>query len=171
MDKENEQNQLLENQEELTEVETEDVVETPDDTPDDKKVDWKARALRAEALIVEKKKEVKKTKPITQEVKGAMTQKDFLKFNGLSDEEIENLEKIAQVEGTDLITAKSSPLFVAYKETLEKEKVSQQATVEASKRGNQIKKNLDQKINDFGKKDTVDVDEALELIKEHEGLN
>ena len=93
------------------ENESDDVNDSDDDDDSDDDTDeveeLKKRLKKAEKLIIKNKKEGKKSKkPVN--TTGNMTQRDFLLFNGKTEEQIEQLEIIAKMEKTNLIQAQNS---------------------------------------------------------------
>lgn len=119
----------------------EEVVEetTPEAEPEsEEEIDWKARAMKAEALIVKNKKAPVAEKstqaaPITDPIEAA------LRVTGMSKELIAQLKKVAAVTGKDLVDAQSDPLFVALKENLEKEQKRENASLPASRGAGTVK--------------------------------
>ena len=62
-----------------------------------------------------------------------------LRVNGMSKELIEQLKKVSQVTGKDLVDAQSDPIFIAVKETLEKDQKREQASLPASRGAGTVK--------------------------------
>lgn len=128
-------------EQEIVQTEEEVVEETTPEAEDntvEEEIDWKARAMKAEALIVKNKKAPVAEKPtqaaqITDPIEAA------LRVNGMSKELIAQLKKIATLNGQDLIDAQSDPLFVAYKENLEKEQKREKASLPASRGAGTVK--------------------------------
>lgn len=121
--------------EEVVEVEETDTEAEPEV---EEEVDWKARALKAEALIVKNKKapvaeKPTPTTPTTDPIEAA------LRVNGMSKEMLEQLKKVAAVTGKDLIDAQSDDLFITIKEKAEKEQKREQASLPASRGAGTVK--------------------------------
>lgn len=66
-----------------------------------------------------------------------------LLVNGMSEELLGELKKVAQVRGTSLLKAQSDPIFVAVKANLEKEKKTQDASLGASRSSGAVKPKKD----------------------------
>lgn len=131
-------------EEEIDEVE-EDNLEDDEDNNESEGIDWKERALKAEQAII-KSKSKKQNKPVKkQEVSNYQSQIDLLRFNGVTSDEIEQLKKISEFEGVDLIDAKNSEMFDLWKEKKEKERQSKEASLASSNRGSQTQ-NTKQKL-------------------------
>lgn len=127
-------------QEEIVEDEVVEVEEetTTEDEPTEEEIDWKARAMKAEALIVKNKKmpvaeKPTQAAPITDPIEAA------LRVNGMSKEMLEQLKKVAAVTGKDLVDAQSDDLFIAIKEKTEREQKREDASLPASRGASAIK--------------------------------
>lgn len=59
--------------------------------------------------------------------------------NGMDEELLGQLKKVAQVQGVSLIKAQADPIFVAVKEKFEKDKKQSQASMGASRGSGQVK--------------------------------
>ena len=121
--------------EEVVEVEETDTEAEPEV---EEEIDWKARAMKAEALIVKNKKAPVVEKPTpatptTDPIEAA------LRVNGMSKEMLEQLKKVAAVTGKDLVDAQSDDLFIAIKEKAEKDKKREEASLPASRGAGTVK--------------------------------
>lgn len=109
--------------------------------------DQKRRAEKAEAKLEELKKRLSSDDNEEDEDKdtlkdsGSLTKEEAkLIARGLSDEEIEKADKIAQVEGVSLTEAVGTDLFETWKEKRDKEIKAQEASIGASKGSGSQKK-------------------------------
>ena len=124
---------------EVVEVEE---TETEPEPEVDEQIDWKARAMKAEALIVKNKKAPVAEKP-TQATPTIDPIEAVLRVNGMSKELLEQLKKVSAVTGKDLVDAQSDDLFVAIKEKVEKEQKREQASLPASRGASAVKPKKD----------------------------
>jgi len=106
----------------------------------EEEIDWKARAMKAEAEITAEKKAMRLAKaqttqatPTTDPIEAA------LRVNGMSKEMLEQLKKVAAVTGKDLVDAQSDDLFIAIKEKAEKDKKREEASLPASRGAGTVK--------------------------------
>lgn len=121
----------------------EEVEETPEEQPEEE-IDWEARARKAEALIVKHKKEPVAEKPEKkQPATPSEVEETVLLAQGMDEELLEQLKKVAQVNGSSLIKAQNDPIFVAVKEKFEKDQKSKAASLPASKGAGSVKKSKD----------------------------
>ncbi len=121
-------------------VEDEVVVEeetTTEEVPEVEEVDWQARALKAEELIVKNKKMPVAEKPTPATPIDPI--EAALRVNGMSKELLEQLKKVAAVTGKDLVDTQSDPIFIALKETIEKDKKREDASLPASRGAGTVK--------------------------------
>lgn len=126
--------------EENTDQENDEVVEADVDTTEDDSADSsdEVEKLRAEnaklksILIRNKKKDtVEKEAPVKKE--SELSKDELIAFaQGHSEEEVEMLKKISQVEGVSLKDAKESVMFKAFKDAKEKEEKAQKSQLSAS---------------------------------------
>lgn len=125
--------EIVDQEEELVEVDDTDT-ETEEEQPEED-IDWKARAIKAEALIVKHKKapEVKKAEQTKPQATPANIEETVLLANGMDEALIEELKLRAPKYGGSLIKAQNDPFFVAVKEKFEREKKSSQASLGASR--------------------------------------
>lgn len=128
-------------EEEVVEVEEETTTEAEPES-EEEQIDWKARAMKAEALIVKNKKAPVAEKPtqatsITDPIEAA------LRVNGMSKELIEQLKKVSAVTGKDLVDAQSDDLFIAIKEKAEKDKKREEASLPVSRGASSVKPKVD----------------------------
>jgi hypothetical protein len=127
-------------QDETVEEETvEEVEETPEEESEEpaEEVDWEARAKKAEALIVKHKKQPVVEKPT--QATPTNVEETVLLAQGMDEELLEQLKKVAHVNGTSLIKAQTDDLFVAVKEKFEKDKKHKSASMPASKGAGTVK--------------------------------
>ena len=121
---------------EETEIVEDEVVEVEEtDTEQEKpveEIDWEARAKKAEALIIKNKKSPVAEKP-TEQATPSNVEEIVLQANGMSDELLTQLKKVAAINGTSLIKAQNDPIFVAVKEKFEREKKSSAASLPATR--------------------------------------
>lgn len=121
---------------EETEIVEDEVVEVEEtDTEQEKpveEIDWEARAKKAEALIIKNKKSPVAEKP-TEQAAPSNVEEIVLQANGMSDELLTQLKKVAAINGTSLIKAQNDPIFVAVKEKFERETKQESASLGASK--------------------------------------
>lgn len=127
------------NQEELEETS----VET-NDTDSQEEVDWKAEALKWQAIAKRKAKQVEKPKV---EARPERTLTDtpsreelILIAKGMEEEDLDQLKVIAKGKGISLKDAEKDPLFEAYYSKVQKERKAEQAKLGAS-RGSGYQKN------------------------------
>lgn len=148
MNKENEINDStnIENYEE--EVETTNVEETStDESSNDEDLNKLSetnkklyiRAKKAEEELKRIKKELTTDQPKTEAKTGDLTDmREEIKLyaQGLSDEDVEMVKKIAKIENISLTEAKNSATYNIYKEKLERQKKEELSNLGASKSSN-----------------------------------
>lgn len=117
---------------EIVEDEVVEVEETDTEQEQPESIDWEARAKKAEALIIKNKKAPVAEKP-TEQATPSNVEEIVLQANGMSDELLVQLKKVAAINGTSLIKAQNDPIFVAVKEKFEREKKSSSASLGASR--------------------------------------
>jgi hypothetical protein len=110
-------------------------------------------ALRKEVETLKAQKEhwrkkatqpIQKTEqPTTPVLSEEVVEVKILKSQGVSDELITQLKKIAKVNETGLIEAQADPYFVAYKDKLEEELKKAKASLGASRGSGSVKKGKD----------------------------
>ncbi len=93
------------------------------------------RAKKAEADL----KALKTSKPVEAKTSPANVEETVLLANGMPEELVEKLKKVAQVTGTSLIKAQNDPIFVAVKSQFEKEKKQTEASMPASRSSGAVK--------------------------------
>lgn len=125
---------------EVVEVEDETTTEAETETVEEE-IDWKARAMKAEALIVKNKKAPVAEKPTQATPIDPI--EAALRVNGMSKELIEQLKKVSAVTGKDLVDAQSDPIFIALKETMEKDKKREEASLPVSRGASSVKPKVD----------------------------
>lgn len=127
-------------QDEITndvEVETQDdtVVEVEDETTETEE-DALAKA-QAEAAKYRRLFEKSQKKPVAEQTPTQATPSNVeevvLLANGMDETLLEQLKKVAAVNGTSLIKAQNDPIFVAVKEKFEREKKSSAASLPATR--------------------------------------
>lgn len=96
---------------------------------------WRKKATQP----IQKTEQPKETPVLSEEV----IEVKILKSQGLSDDLITQLKKIAKVNETGLIEAQADPYFVAFKEKLEEDQKKARASLGASKGSGQVKKGKD----------------------------
>lgn len=148
MNKENEFNDStnIENYEE--EVETTNVEETStDESSNDEDLNKLSetnkklyiRAKKAEEELKRIKKELTTDQPKTEAKNGDLTDmREEIKLyaQGLSDEDVEMVKKIAKIENISLTEAKNSATYNIYQEKLERQKKEELSNLGASKSSN-----------------------------------
>lgn len=133
MDKEIEQ-ELLE--EETLDVEYDDVEDDEEESDDkDRRIkELEERLAKSEQAIVKNKMKAKEPKEAKSNYSNNQAQRDLLRLNGVPADEIDYIEKVASLEGIDLIDAKNSELFTNWKEKKEKDEASKGASLPGSRR-------------------------------------
>ena len=164
--------EIVNNQEEILEEETQDDTELEleleeDEVESQETIDWEARAKKAEALLVQRKKQEKKQiKPAQTLQTNTLTEEaveiKILKSQGKTEDEIAQLKKIARVNETSIFDALSDPYFVAWKESKEQEAKSVKAKLPASKGSSSIRQS-----KDFNNRDLSE-EEHKELWKQRQ---
>lgn len=167
--------EIVNNQEEILEEETQDDTEIEIELDDyevesqeDDTIDWEARAKKAEALLIQRKKQEKKQiKPAPKLQTNTLTEEaveiKILKSQGKTEDEITQLRKIAKVNETSIFDALSDPYFVAWKEAHEKEAKANKAKLPSSKGSSSVRQS-----KDFTTRDLTD-EEHKELWKQRQG--
>ena len=136
-----EDEQIEEVADEVTESTTEESTEkeSTDDFNDSNDSDdyevWKARALKAEAIL--KRKQKKEAQPQRAQETSNETQfltrdEGILLARGFDDELLAQAHKIAKGAGISLLEAVKDPLFIAFEEKQKAEKKKQKAQLGAS---------------------------------------
>jgi hypothetical protein len=157
--------------EEVLEEELEDETE---EVEEDDSTDWKAiaeaekqRRIKAEQAIAKakaKKPEKEKTYTKDMNLQEHAIEKTVLRSQGSSKEEIETLEKIAQLNGSSLIDAKEDPIFKAWKEAQDKEVEMQKASLPASKGSRVQNLSSDQLKERFFRSDNPSKEEIRKML-------
>ncbi len=95
------------------------------------------RAKKAEAAL----KLASQAKPTAQTPKASPNdiEETVLLANGMDEELLGQLKKVAQVQSLSLIKAQADPIFVAIKDKFEKDKKQSQASMGASRGSGQVK--------------------------------
>ena len=101
------------------------------------------RAKKAEADLKALKGNPKPVQPTKTQASLASVEETVLLANGMSEELIEQLKKVAQVQGISLIKAQKDPIFIAVKETFEREQKSKDASMPASRSAGNVKPKKD----------------------------
>jgi hypothetical protein len=131
----NDETQEVDNLENIdTEESTEEVVEesaeeTQDWESEAKK--WKAIAERNKKKADQPKKEEKPEQPKASQ--SVSVQEEVLRVNGMPEELLTKLKKVADMNQTDLATAQKDETFIALKEKFERDQKREKASVGASK--------------------------------------
>lgn len=140
----------MENEENLDlELETQNEEDT-DSAEESEDVDELAHA-QAEAAKYRRLYEKSQKKPVQQpnqapqqpQTSPTDVEEVVLRANGMSDELLEQLKKVAQVQGTSLIKTQNDPIFVAVKEKFEKDKREKEASLPVSRGSGQQKPKKD----------------------------
>lgn len=83
------------------------------------------------------------TKPVKPASPAQSVEEVVLLANGMDEELLEQLKKVATVQGVSLLKAQNDPIFVAVKEKFEKDKKDQAASLPASRGSGAVKPKLD----------------------------
>lgn len=114
---------------EVEETEAEEVT-----SEEQEKIDWKARALKAEATILKQKAKAKEKEETPKEQSSSLTREEAILFaKGLSDEEVEKAKKVAALEDISLTEAVNNDIFVSWKKAQEARRKAEEASLGASK--------------------------------------
>lgn len=117
----------------VTEEETPEVIETEEDAL------AKAQAEAAKyRRLFEKTQKAQPTKE-TQATPQPNVEEVVLQANGMPDELLTQLKKVAAINGTSLIKAQNDPIFVAVKEKFEKDKKHSEASLPATRGSGSVK--------------------------------
>lgn len=140
MDDENNVNLDTSNEEGTEPIEIQDA-DASDDTTETPEVDAEQlqatnkklyeRAKKAEAELKALRGSAQPTKP--QSSPQLNVEETVLLANGMPEELLAQLKKVAQVQGVGLIKAQNDPIFVAVKEKFEKDKKQRDASLPASR--------------------------------------
>ena len=147
MSTEEAQEQVDSLQDETTEEVTEEVTEETD-AKDEQSVDWESEAKKWKAIAERtKRKSSKEGKRADLKTPDATPSENvderILKSQGMDDELLKELKRVAQFNEQDLFTAKSDPMFVAIQERIERERADKAASLGASKGSGQGKPKKD----------------------------
>lgn len=110
-------------------------------TPEEKFAIANAEAQKNRRLLTKKPKPATVQAP--QTASPTNVEETVLLANGMDEELLEKLKKVAQVNGTTLIKAQNDPIFVAVKEKFEKEKKQAAASMPVSRGSGQAKPKKD----------------------------
>lgn len=153
---------------EETEEETTDNVEEEGDTDDG--IDWKKEALKFKGILKRKAEQAELLKKKVPQTKKQITsnlsvEETVLKAQGMSDDELAMLKKVASVQEVSLLEAKNDDLYTSWKEKNDAELRAEQARMSASRKSGQrgVKK-------DFNTKG-LSKEEHKELWKQKMGIN
>lgn len=102
-------------------------------TEEESSPDWEAEAKKWKAIAERnKKKSTETNKVATKTPDKYSVERTVLEANGMPDELLTILEKVAKLEEVSLLTATKDPLFIASKEKYEQEQKLKSAQVGAS---------------------------------------
>jgi hypothetical protein len=160
---------------ETVEVEETPTDETTEESQGDETVETdKSELAKAQAEAAKYRRLFEKTqakskvatpaKPQTKTSPTVDVDERILKANGMSDELLTQLRKIASLNGTSLIDAQNDPIFVAVKEKAEKVKKQKEASLPASRGSGGVSSKKD--LNTPG----LSREEHQALVKERMGL-
>jgi hypothetical protein len=133
-------------EDELEEIINEDVEETETDEVDEEttdndevenQVDWKAEALKYKAIALRKAKQAEKKVEPKKINSNLSIEETVLKAQGVSEDEIDMLKKVAKVQGVSLLDAQKDTIFTTWKTNFEAEKKQELAQLGASRRSGQ----------------------------------
>lgn len=119
-------------------LETESEVDVAQLQATNKKLFERAKKAEAENKVLKGTK-----KPAEAQASPTNVEETVLLANGMDEELLEKLKKVAQVNGTTLIKAQNDPIFVAVKEKFEKDKKQASASMPASRGSGQSKPKKD----------------------------
>jgi len=119
-------------------LETEPEVDAAQLQATNKKLFERAKKAEAELKALKGAK-----KPVQATASSTNVEETVLLANGMDEELLNKLKKVAEVQGTSLIKAQNDPIFVAVKESFEKEKKQQAASMPASRGGGTVKPKKD----------------------------
>lgn len=129
-----------ENQEQVdssTQETTEEVEQSTDEAETEQSTDWEAEAKKWKAIAERTKKKVTSEKRVDLQTPDTppteSVDERILKSQGMSDELLKELKRVARFNEIDLITAQADPMFVAIKAKLEQEQRDKEASLGASK--------------------------------------
>lgn len=133
-----------------TSVDTQNDTLNEEETPqgDEKYQNAKKRAEKAEAELKElkSKPEEKTESPKKEEVKpltNGLTRGEAILFSkGLSQNEVDQAQKVADVQGISLLEAVEDPIYKAMKESEDKRVAEEQATLGTSKGSPKVKEKV-----------------------------
>jgi len=125
-------------EDEVVEVEE---TETEAEPEIEEEIDWKARAMKAEALIVKNKKAPVAEKPTqaTPALNSALTVEDYLAEKGIDERLKTDLLDIAALRKVSPVKALNDPLFILAKEKFEKDQKREDASLPASRGAGTVK--------------------------------
>lgn len=121
-------------------LETEPEVDIAQLQATNKKLFERAKKAEADLKALKSAKQPVKQKQASSSVD---VEETILLANGMDEELVEQLKKVAQVQGLSLIKAQNDPIFVAVKEKFEKDKKQEQASMGASRGSGQSKPRKD----------------------------
>jgi len=135
----------------LQEETVEEVDESQDETTDEQEeqsTDWKSEALKWKAIAERKKRQASKEgKRADLETPDATPSENvderILKSQGVDDELMKELKRVARFNEQDLFTAQKDPMFLAIQERIERERADKAASLGASKGSGQGKPRKD----------------------------
>jgi 16S rRNA G1207 methylase RsmC len=119
----------------VEETTTEDVVEVTE-TEEDALAKAQAEAAKYRRLFEKSQKPKEQTKP---QATPANVEEVVLLANGMDEALLEQLKKVAAVNGTTLIKAQNDPIFVAVKEKFEREKKHEDASLPSTRGAGTVK--------------------------------
>lgn len=120
-------------QEETSEEETVEEETTKSDEADESQ-DWEAEAKKWKAIAERNKKKAAEApkKVAKQDTSNETVEETVLRAQGMDDELVTHLKKVAKLNGTTLLAAQADPLFTQFKDNFEQEKRVAEAQVGAS---------------------------------------
>jgi len=101
------------------------------------------RQLTARAKSAEAKAKPAETPHVNNTLDEVTIEKKILKSQGMSDELLGELVALSKVRGKSLLDVQADPIFIALKESREKEEKSAKASLGASKGSGSVKKGKD----------------------------
>lgn len=125
-------------EDEVVETDTEEVEDdTTEDVDAEDETDWKAEALKYKAIALRKAKQAEKKVEPKKINNNLSIEETVLKAQGVSEDEIDMLKKVAKVQGVSLLDAQKDTIFTTWKTNFEAEKKQELAQLGASRRSGQ----------------------------------
>lgn len=124
---------VVQDEEQVDTVEVEEVDDSAETIETEEDALAKAQAEAAKYRRLFEKTQKAKTEQTKPQATPANVEEVVLLANGMDESLMEQLKKVAAVNGTSLLKAQNDPIFVAVKEKFEREKKSSSASLGASR--------------------------------------